>query len=196
MRCRDALGKFEKSNAPVSYGGLLSCKLCGENKACSPENFRFLNGNKNPTVNTTCRTCENKKAKERYKKDRLNPHFVLNRKKVQKKHRVENREKGLLNNYKRIDAAKGVECNLTLEWVKTLTNQPCTYCGHKVGIGLDRVDNDQGHTVCNVVPCCSECNKARSNFFTPREMLLEIGPAIARVRTIRADNITEHKRIK
>lgn len=185
MRTRDALGKFEKSNAPSDYGGILSCTLCEESKECSPENFRLLSRNKNCTVNTTCRCCENKKGKERYQKDRLNPDFVLNRKKVQKKHRVENRERGLLNNYKRIDTAKGIKCTLTLDVVKVLTSQPCTYCGQKGGIGLDRVDNRQGHTACNVVPCCTECNKARSDFFTPEEMLLEIGPAVARVRAMR-----------
>jgi hypothetical protein len=69
-----------------------------------------------------------------------------------------------------------------------LSQQPCYYCGARpyrtvnIGIrknynasvyqlqdgyftynGLDRVDSTKGHTVDNVVPCCSICNRMKSN---------------------------------
>ena len=34
--------------------------------------------------------------------------------------------------------------------------------------GLDRVDNNKGYTIDNVVPCCKRCNYAKNNQ-TPRE---------------------------
>jgi 5-methylcytosine-specific restriction endonuclease McrA len=35
----------------------------------------------------------------------------------------------------------------------------CSYCGSEINtIGLDRVDNEKGYDLSNVVPCCSICN--------------------------------------
>ncbi len=42
-------------------------------------------------------------------------------------------------------------------------NQPCHYC-RLVGGGIDRLDNRQGYTVANCVPCCSECNYMKGGF--------------------------------
>jgi hypothetical protein len=61
---------------------------------------------------------------------------------------------------------------LTFEQFLELTAQPCTYCGRPpetsawngkmngafVYNGLDRVDNDLGYTLDNVVACCGRCN--------------------------------------
>lgn len=57
----------------------------------------------------------------------------------------------------------------------TMTQQPCHYCGSiktntaygktKNNIftynGIDRVDNLQGYTISNCVPCCIICNRAK-----------------------------------
>lgn len=57
-----------------------------------------------------------------------------------------------------------------------LTSQPCAYCGkppstvyRKNGsehtyTGLDRVENNVGYTLKNVVPCCGTCNKLKGQF--------------------------------
>jgi hypothetical protein len=62
---------------------------------------------------------------------------------------------------------------LTRVQFKKLTTSPCHYCGsapsneHCAGYGsylyngLDRVDNKEGYTPKNVVPCCLRCNKAK-----------------------------------
>ena len=64
---------------------------------------------------------------------------------------------------------------LSKEQVRILTQQPCHYCGveprqgclhrryNKVYIynGLDRVDNERGYIIDNVVPCCRTCNLAK-----------------------------------
>ena len=42
--------------------------------------------------------------------------------------------------------------------------QPCFYCGNiPTTIGLDRIDNDKGYTMDNIVPCCGDCNFAKKN---------------------------------
>jgi hypothetical protein len=62
-----------------------------------------------------------------------------------------------------------------------LVSSLCHYCGcgpdsitsscktkHGVGafkhLGLDRVDNDKGYTLDNVVPCCFQCNNAKWSY--------------------------------
>lgn len=38
-------------------------------------------------------------------------------------------------------------------------NTDCYYCNGKInGLGIDRIDNDKGYTLDNVVPCCYRCN--------------------------------------
>lgn len=66
---------------------------------------------------------------------------------------------------------RNIEFNLSLEDCYLLFNKPCHYCddapnncrirhnGYKVYYqGLDRINNDQGYTIDNVVPCCKYCN--------------------------------------
>lgn len=70
---------------------------------------------------------------------------------------------------------RGYQWQLTKEQIYNLTKQSCYYCGMKPsqisnpldchGIftynGLDRVDNEHGYTIDNVVPCCETCNRAK-----------------------------------
>lgn len=66
--------------------------------------------------------------------------------------------------------------NISFEDWKRLTVMPCHYCdcppsnhmrGHWNGgytyNGLDRVDNSVGYVITNVVPCCKQCNHAKSD---------------------------------
>lgn len=67
------------------------------------------------------------------------------------------------------------EFQLTEEQFHSLTQQPCHYCGiqpsnvNKVSRGsytyssLDRVNNNRGYSIDNVVPCCRKCNTAKRN---------------------------------
>lgn len=63
---------------------------------------------------------------------------------------------------------------LTMDEYKDIRSKPCYYCGAepevrsrrygKVKInasGIDRVDNNIGYVLSNVVPCCSWCNLAK-----------------------------------
>lgn len=94
-----------------------------------------------------------------------------------------NREATLIRSYKTTDKKKGLECTLTVEWMKeNITSKECEYCGDIYNLGCDRIDNNLGHTMENCVPCCKECNIARGDNFSYKEMKFIIGPAIKLVK--------------
>lgn len=70
------------------------------------------------------------------------------------------------------------EFSITLEQFVDLCHKPCHYCGsvdlkiaktektddHYFGYnGLDRMDNNIGYAISNVVPCCYICNRAKNS---------------------------------
>lgn len=79
--------------------------------------------------------------------------------------------------YKQAALKRNYSFELTLEEFKTLSSQNCTYCGlppqrvtkswseHSTYVynGVDRKDNKLGYTSNNSVPCCTTCNRAKSN---------------------------------
>lgn len=67
-----------------------------------------------------------------------------------------------------------LEWNLTEEQYSELRKQRCHYCQGKLNetsVGLDRINNNLGYTLENVLPCCGNCNRIRSNIYTYEEML-------------------------
>jgi hypothetical protein len=78
--------------------------------------------------------------------------------------------------YKRHAIGRGYCWELPREYVADMLVEPCFYCGAppsnkkvtKNSIapflynGIDRVDNNIGYVVLNVVPCCSICNRAKN----------------------------------
>lgn len=79
------------------------------------------------------------------------------------------------------DKKKGYDCDLDIDFVRNICNQACFYCGETEKIGLDRINNNKGHTKDNVVPCCYVCNCARSNNFTFEEMI-QLGKTIKDIK--------------
>ena len=71
----------------------------------------------------------------------------------------------LLRGYIRKDKKyKRGECTLTAQWiVDNIFTKPCHYCGETDWrkIGCDRIYNYKPHTMDNVVPCCTKCNRKR-----------------------------------
>lgn len=55
-----------------------------------------------------------------------------------------------------------------------LWDNGCFYCQKDVktekGVSLDRINNDKGYTLDNVLPCCGDCNIMRSDILTVNEM--------------------------
>jgi len=84
----------------------------------------------------------------------------------------------IINVY-RINALKrGYEFMLTRYEFKDIILKNCYYCGkipmqqsHRMRFngnivynGIDRVDNSKGYTIDNVVPCCIQCNHAKTDY--------------------------------
>jgi len=54
---------------------------------------------------------------------------------------------------------------LTFDEFMKFWQQPCWYCGCSITtIGIDRIDNAQGHVMGNCVSCCARCNRMKSKF--------------------------------
>lgn len=101
----------------------------------------------------------------------------------------------MYSNYKADAKRRGLEWLLTDEIFDCIVIQSCHYCGlepsnrkttHRNGgrknrlrsgdfvySGLDRVDNNKGYTIDNVVPCCKQCNRAKRDI-TLREFKMWI----------------------
>lgn len=81
--------------------------------------------------------------------------------------------------YRRNAKQRGYEFFLTKEEFKPFTKQNCHYCNSEpsqvskhshhrfsdnyIYNGLDRIDNTQGYSLTNCVPCCKICNRAKGN---------------------------------
>ncbi len=110
-------------------------------------------------------------------------------------------QRGRWNASKHIAKTRGLEWNIAFKDYDALRVQPCHYCGDvlaETGIGLDRVNSSHGYIMSNVVPCCSDCNRAKGASFTYAEMLM-IGKAIAAVKACRQEGDKRehfHRRIK
>jgi hypothetical protein len=67
-----------------------------------------------------------------------------------------------------------------------LINSRCSYCHQltpeSTGSGLDRVDNEKGYSVENVIPCCGMCNRLRGVNFTVEETRVMVS-ALLKFRT-------------
>jgi hypothetical protein len=64
------------------------------------------------------------------------------------------------------DGAKqrGIPFDLSFDQFMLFWQKDCEYCGVNIKtIGLDRVDNDTGYTMENIIPCCGVCNRMKSN---------------------------------
>jgi len=78
----------------------------------------------------------------------------------------------LFTNYKTVAKKRGFDFSLTKEQFLKLIKQNCFYCGsppqrrkhydsYYNANGVDRMDNERGYDVENVVPCCLVCNRMK-----------------------------------
>ena len=79
--------------------------------------------------------------------------------------------------YKKSAKKRGYSFSLTEEEFRNIITQPCIYCGdvltstkRKSGAngefkytGIDRYDNSIGYEIGNCVPCCSVCNRLKTD---------------------------------
>lgn len=87
--------------------------------------------------------------------------------------------KGRFSNAKRIAKRRTLEWTLTIEEYEQLIQMNCFYCDGALGkvevsVGLDRIDNNQGYSIDNVLPCCATCNRLRGDWLTVEETRIAI----------------------
>lgn len=112
---------------------------------------------------------------------------ILNIRKKKKEHLL------IENKMYRIKYIRYKEFDIEREWYNTISvidyinmlqNDVCTYCNGIADGGLDRIDNNKGHSKDNVVLCCYLCNVTRNNKFTHDEFKI-IGKAIQQIKESR-----------
>ena len=83
-----------------------------------------------------------------------------------------------LSHARSIARGRGIVCEITDEQFVELWNKVCIYCNMSItdqtGVGLDRINNDLGYTINNVLPCCGTCNYIRGDYLTVPEMKVAI----------------------
>lgn len=72
--------------------------------------------------------------------------------------------KNIYNSYKGNAKYKNRNFELTLDDIILLVNSNCYYCGDENSKGIDRIDNNIGYTIENVLPCCKMCNQMKHMF--------------------------------
>ena len=92
----------------------------------------------------------------------------------------------MISSYRCKDRKSSLElCDIDIDWmIENIISKPCIYCGDTNNVGCDRIDNNKGHLKENVVPCCVDCNVARSNHFSFEEMKI-LGQTIKQIKEAR-----------
>lgn len=150
----------------------MDTKKCNKCKKDIDINLFGKNKTNKDRLDNRCKTCENERSRLKGNKNYKT---------------VEGRIKALLYSYIQRDKKKNLVCDINLEFLTEICNKPCTYCGSNEKIGLDRLDNSQGHTMLNIVPCCSLCNIVRGNLLSFDEMKL-LGPVLRNIQENRIIN--------
>ena len=71
-------------------------------------------------------------------------------------------KQGRYSSYKSDAKRRNYEWKLSFKDFEAFWQKPCFYCGDSIeSIGLDRIDNNLGYIIKNLVPCCTRCNKAK-----------------------------------
>jgi hypothetical protein len=162
------------------------CKKCGKVLAEDGSNFHtHWGGNGKKYYRFLCRPCWNKHS--RYGKPRWGKTETGYERRNQtiKNRRHNNEERFVISDCRRWDKRHGFSCVLDLDYVRTLISTGCQYCGatrDDLHIGLDRIDNAQGHLKGNVIPCCTRCNLVRGGM--PYKAWLIIADAMRKAREL------------
>jgi hypothetical protein len=102
------------------------------------------------------------KIKPTKEKKRRKPRKAKKPKKVNESKVIEKAQKKKYNEIKSGAKKRNKTFELTFDSFIQFWKKPCHYCGDNVlTYGLDRVDNNQGYRLDNVVSCCFTCNSIK-----------------------------------
>jgi hypothetical protein len=127
-----------------------------------------------------CMECEAKRKKEfpKFREEKKRGDRKRSGDKNKKKRRDPRyRAQIIVKDYKSYDKKKKRDNDLTVEFVKSLISNGCSYCGDtELQMSLDRIDNNLGHLQSNVNAACRRCNWLRRDM--PYEAWMRLVPAI------------------
>lgn len=121
---------------------------------------------------------------EEYRREHRSYYSEYN-KKYSRKHNktVKGRLSKKYHSYKHIDKHNNYPDTVDYtfkEFLYRVAIERCFYCSSVDNLGLDRIDNDKGHSKVNTNVACSRCNKLRSDNFTVEEFKL-IGKVLQQI---------------
>jgi 5-methylcytosine-specific restriction endonuclease McrA len=91
------------------------------------------------------------------------------------------RARNIFYDMRAVDKRKGLNNDLTVDFIETILQNACSYCGEQEAqLTLDRIDNMCGHTQANVVIACQRCNTTRTNM--PYSAWLLVAPGMRAAR--------------
>jgi hypothetical protein len=164
-KCQDCLAKDrEKDNSrraltkqTITESGTKQCSTC-----CNIFDLSHFEGEK--TITKTCISCRTQNKRQDQQRDK--PHRNLLAKQNSKQvYRV----------YQKEALRRGLDFQISREFVDSFILQPCHYCGHvdeeKKFNGIDRIDSNVGYYTDNCVSCCKMCNYLKNN--TPKDAFLK-----------------------
>jgi len=152
------------------------CKLCGITKPLAEMTVETKSRNGKAYVRGRCKECDNKRQP-------WNPEKGRRLRALHKRQRAagEETDKFISQDSKGSDRKRGLENDLTREFIREQIKDGCCYCGGTdIRMTLDRIDNERGHTQDNVVPACIRCNYTRGNM--PHEAWLILAPSMRDAR--------------
>lgn len=161
------------------------CIVCKIEKEANEENF-YKDKNRPLGLMYRCKECDKKRIDKRVWKERIFTEEQKNSKKIaNKKYAKTNKGKSIFifKAYKNHDKKHNRVTDLKSQDILDILHTPCTYCGFP-STGFDRIDNSLGHMKENVVPCCKECNVARMDNFSHKEMFI-LGKTIREIKLLR-----------
>jgi len=166
----------KKMNRYFTDGPVLirETKLCTNCNVVKTKEEFYVNRLVSDWLTAYCKSCHKKKRAENYRRSVV----PLSRNSSDNKKRL--RYYGI----NAFDKRNGFSTCSREEFL-VLIDKPCFYCTHP-STGGDRINNDKGHQLDNLIPCCRECNMTRNNFFTVEEMKAILGPAIKAIKEKRA----------
>lgn len=110
-------------------------------------------------------------------------------------------EHSVFSSYRSSSNSRGLVFNLSEKLVGIMIMWPCYYCGAKHSNakivygktqhrtlrynGIDRIDNDRGYEIDNVVTCCSYCNRAKMDM--GKEDFLALCRRVAKKHPLKPD---------
>ena len=122
---------------------------------------KYYQDNKNGIVERSLKYYQDNKEKIKKYKDIYRKNNSEKIKKCNKiyRERILLTKKGRYRRYACDARRRNIKFNLTMEEFSFFWEKQCSYCGDQIKtIGLDRVQNNLGYEINNVVSCCTECN--------------------------------------